>query len=116
MGGSMDGRWELPGGKVEAGEDCVHALEREYLEEFSLTIRCGAFLTETYFMHKGRVHRVSAFEVGLAQFPAKLTVHDRLQWFSPDEICTILEDQPRFLVDSDAKLLSEILGISRLWS
>lgn len=34
----MPGKWELPGGKLDAGQDISNALEREVLEETGLTI------------------------------------------------------------------------------
>ncbi|MDO5722524.1 MAG: NUDIX domain-containing protein [Actinomycetaceae bacterium] len=37
----LRGKWELPGGKVRAGEDCRHALEREIKEELNCDIECG---------------------------------------------------------------------------
>lgn len=38
------GKWEFPGGKVKNEEDEKHAIEREILEEFELTIKADEFL------------------------------------------------------------------------
>jgi len=38
----LAGGWELPGGKVEAGEDPVDALHREIREELGVQVRLGA--------------------------------------------------------------------------
>ena len=37
----LAGGWELPGGKVELGEDPVDALHREIREELGVTVRLG---------------------------------------------------------------------------
>ncbi|WP_018156761.1 (deoxy)nucleoside triphosphate pyrophosphohydrolase [Demetria terragena] len=41
----LAGGWELPGGKVEAGEDCITALHREILEELGVRIELGDPIT-----------------------------------------------------------------------
>jgi 8-oxo-dGTP diphosphatase len=38
------GKWEFPGGKVEPGETKEHAIEREILEEFELSIIANGFV------------------------------------------------------------------------
>jgi 8-oxo-dGTP pyrophosphatase MutT (NUDIX family) len=36
--------WELPGGRLEPGEELEAAAEREVLEELGLSVRCGALV------------------------------------------------------------------------
>jgi 8-oxo-dGTP pyrophosphatase MutT (NUDIX family) len=41
--------WELPGGRVEPGEDHVRALAREFLEELALRVSVGQLLDSYLF-------------------------------------------------------------------
>ena len=82
---SLAGRWEFPGGKVEAREDPIDALHREILEELGVPIVVGPelagpaggvwILTDPYVM------RVWLATIA-AGSPSPLVEHDELRWLA----------------------------------
>ncbi|GHT82877.1 NUDIX hydrolase [Spirochaetia bacterium] len=101
-GGSMGGKWEFPGGKVEEGESCEEALKREYYEEFGAEVSIGAFLGSARFERRGVPRRVNAYRIFFApdgNSAFTLSEHTQWRWAPLEEIETL------DFVDSDRRLL-----------
>ncbi len=85
---SYPGEWELPGGKVEAGETPEAALVRELREELGIEVPLGALEPLTFFSHTYPefhllmpVYRIRAW-VGEVQS----TEHPSLAWVTRETI------------------------------
>jgi 8-oxo-dGTP diphosphatase len=80
---SLAGRWELPGGKVEAGEGESAALTRECREELGVELEVGQRVGEDLSIPGGRLLRVYA-----ANTEDEPTAHEHaaLAWVSPREL------------------------------
>jgi 8-oxo-dGTP diphosphatase len=77
------GRWELPGGAVEPGEDEATALARELREELDLEVVVGDRVGPEVALPGERVLRIRVCRPGGE--PTALE-HDALRWLGPDEL------------------------------
>jgi 8-oxo-dGTP diphosphatase len=104
------GRWELPGGKVEAGESPGDALVREIREELGCDIAVDHWLDGDQPIGTTHVLRVAVCR-GIEGDPAPGDDHDDLRWLPPDrldEVDWLEPDRPflppvrRLLLGSEA--------------
>lgn len=81
------GRWEFPGGKLEAGEAPEAALVREIAEELGVEIEVGGLLDSTTTVVDGTEITLSCYFVQpVSESPQFSTDHDELGWFERDRL------------------------------
>jgi alanyl-tRNA synthetase len=89
---SLAGGWELPGGKVEPGEDPAAALVRELREELGIDVEVVAPihgpLDGDWPLDEGSVLRVMRCRIERGE-PAPGIAHDEVWWLAPDEVSAV---------------------------
>lgn len=87
-GSHLAGFWELPGGKVEPGEDPVSALRRELKEELGIGSEIGAPFAFNYHDYGTRRVLLLTYEARLSGDPGTPGCAE-LGWFARDEIAAL---------------------------
>jgi 8-oxo-dGTP diphosphatase len=83
------GRWEFPGGKVEAGETDAQALARECAEELGVRVAVGARVGPDVPLAHGRaVLRVFMVTLLNGDEPRALE-HAAMRWLAADELDSV---------------------------
>jgi mutator protein MutT len=98
------GRWELPGGKVEPGEDRDQALMREVGEELGVLVEVTDWLAG-----ESRIGDALWLRAATARIVAgepRPREHDRIRWLAPDELDDVdwLEPDRPFLAQLRERL------------
>lgn len=96
------GRWELPGGKVEPGEQPEAALVREVAEELGCRVSVARWLPPVVAIDVR--HELAVALARLESGTPTPLEHDAVRWLRPDE----LEDVD--WLESDRPFLPEIAG------
>jgi 8-oxo-dGTP diphosphatase len=79
---ALAGGWELPGGKVEAGEDDLAALVRECREELGIVIAPGRRIGGDWPMTGDALLRAWTASVAEGK-PQALDDHSEVRWLEP---------------------------------
>lgn len=89
----LPGYFELPGGKVDFGEDPAEALAREFKEEVNLDVKVGnPYHTFSYISESGNRHTVEIlYKVSLADTTTKPNIklsedHSDSKWIGLDQL------------------------------
>lgn len=87
---TLAGKWEFPGGKVEAGESDYEALTREIKEELNVDVQVGELVSISRTgSGQQEIAMYSYIAHLIASKPTSSSDHDELRWVTQAELGTM---------------------------
>ena len=84
--GEVGGKWEFPGGKIEANESKEEALKREIKEELSVDLIIEKFLISSSHEYKTFKIKLHFFLCSIKESKPTLNEHINQQWIHKKDI------------------------------
>lgn len=100
-GKHLGGKWEFPGGKVEAGESPAEALVRELREELEITVAVGEALTSVVHDYGRGPIRLIPLLCTIAEGIPRPHEHSEIRW------CDAADLKQLDLAAADLPILTE---------
>lgn len=72
------GKWEFPGGKIEPGEDELHAIEREIKEEFEIIVKAREYITNNIYEYPTKTVDLRLYRCKYVR--GKFNLHDHYEY------------------------------------
>ena len=90
-GRHLEGYWEFPGGKIDAGESAAQACAREVKEELGCTISVDSYFLTCHHEYEDFNLAMDIYVCHLhpGQEPHKSDVHDEIRFIGVDEMDNI---------------------------
>ena len=104
-GDRLAGMWELPGGKLEAGETPEECLAREMLEEMDMVVEVGELLARTTYRYDHGLFDMLALRTRRTS-EYRLLAHDRCAWVTRHDVSDL------GLAPADVDLLVQLAELS----
>ena len=104
--GAFPGKWEFPGGKVEAGEKPEEALRRELFEELGINAEIAEEVWRTVHQYPGHAPiELIFFSIGRYQGDPENRAFQQMRWAKPQEMRTydFLEADRPFIEQLNAR-------------
>lgn len=84
--GKLKGKWEFPGGKIEAGESCEEALKREIREELGVAICVNEHFHSVEYTYPDFHITLHCFLSTIVSGEIKLLEHSSAKWLAAEQI------------------------------